>query len=446
MINSIFSYCNQILQSLKHQAYQMPDSMTTFATRTVATAAVAAMGFRCLSLFSNSGKKNWCIPIASVGAGGVAAALKLSPLKIAATALGTYSGCKFANYLSPLPPKLHEKPNSNPREIHSYGNSQDEFPRIVVKAVDLQNAQIKWSNNNKKYVYEKLLKDRQINRDFTFQKFSLSPTHAQDLYNLPIFPSESSFSVSSVKGGFCYPESRFDVQLNRDIMHWTANFADPNLFGYCFTSLFAQDEMQVAEHPALAHFKSLCPDAQLNNDQIALFTDVERLGAIDSTNIYGRNFPNATKDTLDKAVKRLDPPTLSNIFAFAAPRAEKEGDPYSYDNLEKLFFRAYLAFKSIKINYGADKRIHIHTGNWGAGAFGNCPKTVALLQIAAARLAKVDQVVYYRMNFENSLEEAIELWKNIGNTHKNFTVQQFLQHLADNAMNYGLIYGKGNGT
>ncbi len=36
---------------------------------------------------------------------------------------------------------------------------------------------------------------------------------------------------------------------------WWVNFADPHLFVAYGSSLFAQDEIQVAEHPSLGHLR-----------------------------------------------------------------------------------------------------------------------------------------------------------------------------------------------
>ena len=41
-----------------------------------------------------------------------------------------------------------------------------------------------------------------------------------------------------------------------DAVEWHVNFADPVLFGYYGGGAFAQDEMQVAEHPALAALRA----------------------------------------------------------------------------------------------------------------------------------------------------------------------------------------------
>ena len=41
-------------------------------------------------------------------------------------------------------------------------------------------------------------------------------------------------------------------ELLPNAVEWHVNFADPLLFGAYGTAFFAQDEIQVAEHPALA--------------------------------------------------------------------------------------------------------------------------------------------------------------------------------------------------
>ena len=48
-----------------------------------------------------------------------------------------------------------------------------------------------------------------------------------------------------------------------DAVEWHVNFADPQLFVAYGSSLFAQDEMQVAEHPALGSLKEAL-DARRN--------------------------------------------------------------------------------------------------------------------------------------------------------------------------------------
>ena len=62
--------------------------------------------------------------------------------------------------------------------------------------------------------------------------------------------TESATAIRLLEG--C--ENAYDyvpLTLTGDSVDWHVNFADPDLFVYYGSSLFAQDEMQVAEHPAL---------------------------------------------------------------------------------------------------------------------------------------------------------------------------------------------------
>ena len=56
----------------------------------------------------------------------------------------------------------------------------------------------------------------------------------------------------------CRCPAFFDYQPaieGQDVVEWHVNFADPHLFVAYAAGLFAQDEMQVAEHPGLAALK-----------------------------------------------------------------------------------------------------------------------------------------------------------------------------------------------
>jgi hypothetical protein len=88
----------------------------------------------------------------------------------------------------------------------------------------------------------------------------------------------------------------------------------------------------------------------------------------------------------------------------------------------------------------------IHTGNWGAGAFGNDPKTVHLIQLAAARFAGIDQIDMYPLNQQNELQAAIQLFNQIETQFPQMKVGEFLAHLASNAHPYNLKYKQSNGT
>lgn len=206
-------------------------------------------------------------------------------------------------------------------------------------------------------------------------------------------------------GFFDYPPSRGSTT------DWHVNFADPELFAFYGGHHFAQDEMQVAEHPALGALRealqaSRLPARTLDGDQPApvLIAGVERRCTV-STNadtangrgggLYGNAFGRAPADVVRRATQRHDPPTISNIIAIAAPRSNGR---YTRQQVESVLRTAYTGFRAATIE---SARLHgscavaVHTGFWGCGAFGGNRVLMLALQMAAARMAEIDRLVLY---------------------------------------------------
>lgn len=192
---------------------------------------------------------------------------------------------------------------------------------------------------------------------------------------------------------FTYPEPATGA------MEWHLNFADPNLFFGYGGGLFAQDEIQVAEHPALASLREallskrceFSPESRGRPSPI-LITGVERRCSIALADLYGMRFQRADRATVLAAVHVLRPPTRSNILAMVAPRGG--AGTYSRADIEQVLQTAYTGFRAARIESGALKTT-IHTGFWGCGAYGGNREMMAMLQIFAARLAHVDRVVFH---------------------------------------------------
>lgn len=300
---------------------------------------------------------------------------------------------------------------------------------------------------NKLFVYEQLVQGQSIGNEITLTKFSIDDPEA--LESLSLFNSECPH-VERVDGPFRYDPSTSDT------VHWTANFADAYLFGYCEGPLLAQDELQVLEHPALAHIKNALPTDQriLKLYEAALVQNVPRLGSLNTSkpldngySLYGNYFTKASHSEILSRLIRFSIPTKNHIFAIAAPRIplSLSDQPYEREDLEKLLFTSYNAFQGIKKRCPGQKVV-IHSGNWGAGAFGNDPKTVHLIQLASARWAGIDEIRMYPMSNQTEFEEARELLDQIENEFPEMTIGQFLDHLTANAAAYNLRYKQGNGT
>jgi hypothetical protein len=117
-------------------------------------------------------------------------------------------------------------------------------------------------------------------------------------------------------------------------VEWHVNFADPHLFVAYSGRLLAQDELQVAEHPALGALREALVAAgerALTVDDgeptPVLVTGVERRVAIATEpdadagrpgGLYGNAFAHADPDVVRRAVTRQDPPTITNLIAMAA--------------------------------------------------------------------------------------------------------------------------------
>ncbi len=203
-------------------------------------------------------------------------------------------------------------------------------------------------------------------------------------------------------GVFEYPET-----TPADEVHWHLNFADNDLFFAYGSPLFAQDEMQVAEHPVLACLReALCAQGRqpFASDSITkrctpvTVTGVQRRCAVNtapsassSSGLYGNLFARASRAQVVAATRLLNPATMSNILAIAAP--SKGYGEYRAAELETILVTAYTGFaaaaeESRRVAPAA-RTVVVHTGFWGCGAFGSNRTVMTFLQLLAADLAGV---------------------------------------------------------
>lgn len=227
------------------------------------------------------------------------------------------------------------------------------------------------------------------------------------------FPNILSFSDSQTEfhqqpGYFGYEPSN----QNSNQLEWYLNFAHSDLFCAYGGSLFAQDEMQVAEHPALGSLREALLDAGIKPLTVeegeptpVLICGVERRCEI-ATNpnaeegrpfgLYGNNFGRAAAKAIELATKPLNPPTITNIIAMEAPSGGYGS--YSQEDIEYILATAFTGFLAARIeSYSQLKEpiVIIHTGFWGCGAYGGNRVLMALLQLLAARLAQVNRLVFH---------------------------------------------------
>lgn len=242
-------------------------------------------------------------------------------------------------------------------------------------------------------------------------------------------------------------------------IEWHVNFADPLLFFAYGSGLFAQDEWQSAEHPALGSLVEFLRTGErrgMTEDDDGptpvLVTGVERRCsvAIDvccadnrPRGLYGNEFSAASVETVRRATRRLDPPTISNIIAIAAP-AYGVG-PYSRETVERILVTAFAAFaaavaESSRIAPGHP--VVVKTGFWGCGVFGGDRVLMTLLQLLAASMAGVDRLVFHTVNPEGtaSLDEAVRIIEE--DLAGSMSAAQLVDRVAGMGFHWGMSDGR----
>jgi hypothetical protein len=215
--------------------------------------------------------------------------------------------------------------------------------------------------------------------------------------SLPASIPPRAVDVELRNGFFQYPPVAPDARPE----HWHVNFADRHLFYAYGTSLFSQDELQVAEHPALGAVReALLAEggggcAALTEDDAGptpvLVRGVARRCAINTDGLYGYRFGVAGPDHIRAATHRLDPPTISNILAMAAPSSGSGA--YTDTQVARVLLTAWAGFSAARLE--ASGPITVHTGFWGCGVFGGNRILMTALQLVAAQLGGTERLIFY---------------------------------------------------
>lgn len=213
-------------------------------------------------------------------------------------------------------------------------------------------------------------------------------------------PFSPATEIKACKGYFRYNDSD-------TCRHWYMNFAHHDLFTGYGHFMFAQDEIQVAEHPALACLRELMltrTDAlkprTVENElpTPVLFSDVQRTLKIDTHSIYGARFARADEATIRESVSQFLPASRSNILAIESP-VSAGNRIYSRSEIELALLTAYSGFRAIVLTSvsgdSTPQPVVLHTGNWGCGAYGGNRQLMLTIQMMAARLAGLSSVVFY---------------------------------------------------
>lgn len=256
-----------------------------------------------------------------------------------------------------------------------------------------------------------------------------------------------------VPGFFTYAIPDTDTER-----HWHVNFANYDVFSCYAGPLLAQDEMQVLEHPALASIRlaaisgglsTLCTDGR--EPFPILVSGVERRIALDTapsanapSGLYGNHFARAPVQRVTAAARPLSPPTLSNILAIEAPSYGRGA--YTANTIRLILRTAAAGFRAallepVQVRQLPEARSVIHTGFWGCGAYGGNRVLMALLQLVAAELAGVEQLVFCAAD-ANGVSEVEEARSRYVALSRDAAPEALVPAIA--AMEYR--WGVGNGT
>jgi hypothetical protein len=196
-------------------------------------------------------------------------------------------------------------------------------------------------------------------------------------------------------------------------VEWHVNFADPRLFFGYGTSLFAQDEMQVAEHPVLGSLREALAAERRSTLTVengrptpVLVMGAERRVRIATDRsaaegrpygLYGNAFAQVDPDAIHRASTPIEPTTITNLIAMAAPAGGY--GRYRRDQIELILATAFTGFGAAVLESrrvtGADARVIVHSGFWGCGAFGGNRVMMTLLQALAAEMAGLHRLIMH---------------------------------------------------
>jgi len=242
--------------------------------------------------------------------------------------------------------------------------------------------------------------------------YTVRPAHILDRYRIK--PTVYDYEV---------------IDHGPDTVQWHVNFADARLFYGYGTGLFAQDEMQTAEHPSLgALVEALRASGHVPLTEEAgaptpvLVSGAPRCCTVDIApdaaagrprGLYGNEFSAAPVEVVQAATSIIDPRTRTNLIAIAAPSYGV--GLYDRATIERILATAYTGFRAAVAESmrlaGPVGTTVVNTGYWGCGVFGGNRVLMSLLQLIAAQFARVDFLVFHTVHeaHQKPFEDAVRI-------------------------------------
>jgi hypothetical protein len=246
-----------------------------------------------------------------------------------------------------------------------------------------------------------------------------------------------------------------------DAIEWYLNFAHYDLFAFYGGRLFAQDEMQVAEHPALASLREALLAAGITPATVdsgqptpCLIQGVERRCRIHfepnamagrPQGLYGNRFSEASPQAVAAATEPIVPPTITNILAMEAP--DSGHGCYSLAEIEYILNTAVTGFAAVRLaspQSVGSRHVTVHSGWWGCGAYGGNRTLMAMLQVLAAQIAWLDQLVFHAGNADGVAE--FERAQALLAEQRRRTGSDDLSELLKGIESLGLEWGQSDGN
>ncbi len=279
----------------------------------------------------------------------------------------------------------------------------------------------RWSSPNKAAIAEMTCPPGSIYRGVVqYSRWKLASLPAEALSGSPVPQVEAISGTMDYAAGNLIAEAGTGTD---DALHWQVNFADSELFFGYSGHLMAQDEWQVVEHPSLGALRNrLLRDGyktkmiEAGQATPALVRGVERRCEFNARggsgsgvgsdagfsgsagqSMYGQRFAGASVQRVRSAVRVIEPPTISNIIAIAAPTPD-EGR-YTQAQIDTIMRTAFTGFAAAVAESatpaGVRLPVVVNTGFWGCGAFGGNRVLMTMLQLLAARAAGVGGVRFF---------------------------------------------------
>jgi hypothetical protein len=255
---------------------------------------------------------------------------------------------------------------------------------------------------------------------------------------------------TSIDGAFDYAPPHTGSEA------WWMNFANTHLFCAYGAAAFAQDELQVAEHPILGSVLEALSARRI--DGLAPLTregdrptpitirGAERWCTIDTDpelampyGIYGRRLERASDAVLAQAVTRLPSGAMTNVLAMEAPAGGHGA--YQESDVRLIVETAIAGFGAARAE-SREARVVVHTGHWGTGAYGGDRVLMAIAQIVAARFAVLDELAYHSLD-DAGLEAHAEASRIVA---RSMTTGMSVAEVVREIVSRGFTWGTSDGS